>query len=526
MINGSSQFLLKIIKPFRNWLIGLLFVTFCIAISASLKPYALKTLLNFFISLSHEDHSTGLIKNILFYFLASLFPVIAFRMHNFIFVNIIPSLKYYIPTFAMREVLSHHLFFFQKYPAANITNKIKELINAIPELIRIIFDDFLCGFFTTIIALITVGSVGYIYALGLLLWIAIYFIGSIAILKRAKKIGEEGIKFRSHVIAKIVETLENIKCIRLLCKEADEEKNIGLALENCRLLDRKKELCTVKTYAFQGFIFVAYQGICLYLLVKDYFALKVTLGDFALVLSINHFFVDYFRKISKTLVDFADFFGNLQEGIKVILFSKKIEEKNPKKVPSLRGDIIFKNIMFKYEDSSPLFQDFSLHIQAKEKIAILGHSGSGKSTFIDLLLRFYDVQAGEILIDGISLSDFSFHSLRSNFSVVPQIPILFRGTILENIRYGSERSTDEEVKRAAKIAEIDSFISTLPNGYHTLIDFLGRNLSAGQKQRISIARAILKEAPIMIFDEAMSHLDTITEGRVQKSLMTLMQDKR
>ena len=189
-----------------------------------------------------------------------------------------------------------------------------------------------------------------------------------------------------------------------------------------------------------------------------------------------------------------------------------------------KGDVSFSHVSFSYnndETSEQVLSDINLMIPAGKTIAVVGPSGSGKTTLCHLIPRFYEVKTGQIKIDGIDIRDLQIHSLRQSIGIVQQDVYLFATTIMENIRYGKLSATDSEVMEAAKAAELDKYISTLPDGYNTYVGERGLLLSGGQKQRISIARVFLKNPPILLLDEATSALDTQTELRIQLALERL-----
>lgn len=185
----------------------------------------------------------------------------------------------------------------------------------------------------------------------------------------------------------------------------------------------------------------------------------------------------------------------------------------------LNGDIVFENVTFAYPNGSgvPALKDLSFSVKSGQTLAIIGPTGSGKSTIAWLLLRFYDVNSGRILINGYDIRDLSIDSLRRSIAIVPQKPMLFSGTVAENIKWGNKEATDEMVRKASRKAQAD-FIDKMQNGYDSLLGDAGVNLSGGQKQRISIARGILKNSPVLILDDATSALDAITEARVRENL--------
>jgi len=191
-----------------------------------------------------------------------------------------------------------------------------------------------------------------------------------------------------------------------------------------------------------------------------------------------------------------------------------------------RGEVIFDHVRFRYEaESQPIFEDLSIHVRPGERVALVGHSGGGKSTFVKLLLRLYDVQGGSITIDGQNVAAVTQESLRSSIALVPQDPVLFHRTIAENIAYGRSDATREEIERAAQFAHADEFIRTLPRGYETLVGERGVKLSGGERQRVAIARALLSDKPILLLDEATSSLDSLSEKYIQEALFLLMKGR-
>ena len=209
------------------------------------------------------------------------------------------------------------------------------------------------------------------------------------------------------------------------------------------------------------------------------------------------------------------------------LFELIPEIKNTTEAKSLDkiGEISFENVMFEYEKGIPVLKNFNLLVQQNETIALVGNSGGGKSTVVNLIPRFYDVVSGAIKINGIDIRDYDIVSLRNNISFVFQDNYLFSGTIKENILMGRPNATDSEIKEAIKLAHLDEFLSTLPDGIDTIVGERGASLSGGQRQRVAIARALIKNSPIVILDEATSALDNESEAIVQKALDNLMQNR-
>ncbi len=201
------------------------------------------------------------------------------------------------------------------------------------------------------------------------------------------------------------------------------------------------------------------------------------------------------------------------------------EAEKPVSLDNLKGDVKFDNVVFSYEENRVIIDRISFDVPAGQTVGIVGKTGAGKSTLVNLLTRLYDVSDGGIYIDGVNVKDISFASLRENIAIVSQETYLFRGTIKENIRYAKPDATDEEVMNAARIASAHQFIIKYPEGYETLVGLGGKDLSGGEKQRISIARAVLRDPKILILDEATAAMDTQTERQIQQSLTRLAQGR-
>ena len=244
-------------------------------------------------------------------------------------------------------------------------------------------------------------------------------------------------------------------------------------------------------------------------------------------------FMVYVKQFTQPIQQMAQIMNNLQSmaaaAERVFEFLGEPEEQqiieNPVSLNQVQGSVEFKHVKFGYNEDQIIIKDFSCHVKPGQKIALVGPTGAGKTTMVKLLMRYYDVDDGSILLDGHDIRDFNRHELRSAFGMVLQDTWLFKGTIMENIRYGRLDATDEEVIAAAKAAHADHFIRSLPGGYSMVLNEEANNVSQGQKQLLTIARAILASSPVLILDEATSSVDTRTEILIQKAMDNLMKGR-
>ena len=244
-------------------------------------------------------------------------------------------------------------------------------------------------------------------------------------------------------------------------------------------------------------------------------------------------FITYVRLFSSPLTQIAQAMSSLQstaaasERVFELLNEEEEDQvvKNPVSTDGIKGAVEFSHVRFGYKKEQPVIRDFSANVLPGQKVAIVGPTGAGKTTMVKLLMRFYDVDDGAILLDGHNIKDFNRRELRDAFGMVLQDTWLFKDTIMENIRYGRLDATDEEVIAAAKAAYADHFITTLPGGYNMELNEDASNVSQGQKQLLTIARAILANNPVLILDEATSSIDTRTEQRIQKAMDNLMKGR-
>ena len=332
----------------------------------------------------------------------------------------------------------------------------------------------------------------------------------------------------SEISANLAETLSGVKVVKSFAKEHSECLNFFQNLRPLADMQMRLTVDGVGLWAIFDTIslltYLAIIGVGIWF-VKDN---SITVGEFVAFYTYVGMMNAPMNVLSGMSVTFAQGMVGASRIVKLLNTIPEIREvPNAIHVGKLSGAIEFKNVLFSYEqEKGATIDDFSLHIRPGQKVALVGPSGSGKSTISNLLLRFYDISGGSIRVDGFDIRKLNLNSYRDNIGIVLQEPFLFSGTIRDNIAYAVKREvSDEEICNAARMANVEEFVSQLPDGYDTVIGENGASLSGGQKQRLAIARAVLKNPSILILDEATSALDTVSEYLVQDALDKLMQGK-
>lgn len=347
------------------------------------------------------------------------------------------------------------------------------------------------------------------------------------IIKRSSKNYKERQRDLGKLNGFIEETISNSNITTIFGKEEQTIAQFKEANEKLRSSALKAEIISGLLGPTNNFI--NNLGIGLVIGVGAILALSNSLVSIGIIAS----FVTYTRQFFRPINQLSNLFNTFQSAIagaeRVFEILEQQDEvaDSPNAIAKSKfvGDVEFRQVQFYYQKDKPVLHQISFHAKAGETIALVGPTGSGKTTIIQLLNRFYEVNSGEILIDGQNIQQYKMEDLRDHIGVVLQDTYLFSGTVRENIRYGKLSATDEEVEQAAKIAYAHNFIKYLPMGYETMLVSGGMNLSQGQRQLIAIARAILEDPDILILDEATSSVDTMTEVQIQKGLNNLMQGR-
>ncbi|MBX9786190.1 MAG: ABC transporter ATP-binding protein/permease [Alphaproteobacteria bacterium] len=526
-IKKIISFSVDVTRGYRFCVFIMFLTAFIWAVDLSIKPYLVKMIVDELSKKSFEDSfMTALIPLCLYFFMTFLVAT-AFRFYNyFVEIKMVPSLRKKINNVLFNHLMNTNLLSFQNYLAGSFSNKINDLTNSIPEILQIAIDKFFAYIFGLIIAIGTLWHVNSKFSLVIIVWVTSSIIISFFCSTKIQILSDDWSESKSEITGKIVDALKNIISIKLFTCEKYEEGFLNETYNKSVFLEKKLYKFYFWMWMFYAYSFVVVQGACLYFLLTGYQNGIITIGDFALVLGLNLSIIDFLWTLTKDFSHFSKLLGTSSQALRVLALP--LERKTlsfDKKNKISKGQIEFKDVTFKYPDSHCLFKDLSIIISHGEKVGIVGYSGSGKSTFINLILKFFDVTTGSIAIDGVDINHLDPEKLRESICVVPQSPILFHRTLRENIQYGKNEVTEEEIIKAAEMACAHHFISKLPEEYQTITGENGYKLSGGQRQRIGLSRAFLKDSSILILDEITNQLDAHTEQIVYKNLWDFAQNK-
>ena len=519
-------FIAQVAWPFRWYLCGMSMVMMVWAIDLTLRPYIIKWILN----TAAQGPSDVLLYELAL--LSALFCVTlgivvgGFRAFDWMLMRMEPKLRQHISDYLIRYMLGHSHTFYQQHMSGSLTDHVNNVARSIPQMLKIVIERFFVIVFALVIALITMMRFHMVLALTMLLWVFVFILVALLVARPAQELSDIASEAHSVATGCVTDTVSNMMSVSLFTGELYEASLLDKTFEKTAKAEQDRDWLLLKVQAFHTVSFLVLEVVSLTVLVRGVSAGWVTPGDFSLILGINLSLIWVLWGLMQDLTTFIKAFGEISQGLKALTTPyDMIDAPNAPDLHVRRGEIVFENMDFEYSPENRIFKNVSITIPSGQKVGLVGYSGSGKSTFVNLILRLYDIQSGKILIDGQDIALVTQRSLRGSIALIPQDPSLFYRSLRDNIRYGRPHATDEDVVIAARHAHADKFIEKMPEGYDSLVGERGLTLSGGQRQRVAIARAFIKESPILILDEATSALDSITESYIQESLEHLMQEK-
>lgn len=428
------------------------------------------------------------------------------------------------------KVVNNDISYFNKSHAGKISSAVWQSGQAATELLisslQIIWSN--VAYIVLVIGFMSV--LNPIFSIIIFIWLLFYTLLSCKFAPEIKRRSRKSADASNVINGHLVDIFSNIYNVKSFSPEGDERSFIRYNLND--FIIKSQHFLRAITLADTLLIITSSTAMVAvgYVCIISWQRGLLTVGEISVVFGLVFRLESQLSILMSQLTGAMRSLGLFNTAIETLNHNNKvIDSELPAEKSELKGDILLNRVYFGYQDNKPVINNLTLHIRQGEKIAVVGESGSGKSTLINLLLRFYDPEQGEIIIDEINIKNLKQHILRSNFSVVTQDNILFNRTIFENITFGCAQFDENDVIEAARLAKALEFINSATDGVNTgfsaMVGDRGVKLSGGQRQRLSICRAILRNAPILILDEATSALDSVTESDIQDSLNEIMADK-
>lgn len=451
---------------------------------------------------------------------------VSFRIQRFLLAKSLPKLEASIRMHMFDYIQHHSPNYFNQHFSGSLANKITDMTSQVSIILEGLLTMLIPGFVGILLALVFFASLNPLFAAIYVIWLTVHFTICLICSRKCSHYEEVHGEVRSALIGKIVDSLTNNFAVNIFYRFAYEKKHIA----HFQKIEQEKNYAAKKytavMYVFLGlsaFIIAALgiNGFMLYLWIKG----KISTGEIVQVFNMTFNILIMMWFLSTSLPALFQSIGIARQALSVMRHPQDVLDlPSAKPLVITQGEITFKDVSFQYGEKQ-LFHNKNVKIQGGEKVGLVGYSGAGKTTFVNLILRFYPLQSGKILIDNQEITQIKLESLRRQVALIPQEPVLFHRTIEENIRYGNVQASHEDMLRAAKLANCDEFIKNCPDGYNTIIGERGTKLSGGERQRIAIARAMLANAPILLLDEATSALDSVTEGYIQESIEKLIEKR-
>jgi len=452
---------------------------------------------------------------------------ISMRTYDVIELRLMPKFRAHIRADTFDHIKDHSFKFFANNMAGNLGTKVHDVAKTSQYIIEHFLWNIIAKSSAFIFAVTVIWLNNRTFALIMLGWCGIHFSLTFYFMPQILKKTADHYQSIARLAGETIDIFNNIFSVKYFGRTFHETHRIDQFYQKDEIqLSRKVSWHLFKLKLFYSINACLFLGTVIYLLLTGWKAGWVSIGDFPLVTMTCFNVMMIIWEMSFNMVDLTRDIGTMQGALDAFNTPHDVKDKaDAKPIVINKGKIEIKDVTFGYHQHGPLFKNLSITIQPGEKVGLVGFSGSGKTSLINLILRGYDVNQGSILIDGQDIFHIQQESLRAQITTVPQDSSLFHRPIIENIRYGCLDATEEQIIAAAKKAHCHEFIMNLENGYNTLVGERGSKLSGGQRQRLSIARAFLKDSPILILDEATSALDSLTEQYIHESLNKLMQNK-
>lgn len=504
-----------------KWLALNAFFYGCATISLIGATYALSEIVEF---LPEPNHPSLLPYSIAIVVLLITYEI-GFRLGHILEIAVIVRMRERNKKILFDHTSSLSFGYFADRFAGEIAHKIAKATDAIERLTLIVTNTIIEEGILFLISAITLAFISPLLALFILAWSIIFLLGMIPYSRRSTVRANEYALAEARTTGALVDLYSNIAAVKVYGRD-HHKKTAYNQIEAEAVAYRKLEFWSILTYNYEGISMVILGGGFIAITSFLYLHATLTVGEIVFIAGVGLRLLMNVWEVGRNIPEFIRQRGEASQNLQDLIVAPVILDGDH---PAMRKHehvrVEYKSVMFGYSRERPILDDFSLAVEAGEKVGIVGLSGAGKTTFANLLLRFFDIQSGAILLNGRDIRDFSQDFVRSHISYISQDTSLFHASVAENIAYGAQAASRADIERAARLAYADEFISTLPQGYESIVGERGIKLSGGQRQRIAIARAILADRPLFLLDEATSALDSDSERKIQKGLATLMEGK-
>lgn len=521
--SSVSAFIFSAIHPHRIWFMLILLLICTMAAIMSIQAYAIKLILN---AVNQADGSNNIFNPLLFFTSIIVLSNIISRLYDLCSLKFYPKLKANLIESVTNQTLKNQYIFFHYCPSGQIANKIKNLSVSTAEAVQILLDKFINYIVAISVACYTLYTVNYLFAVILLLWAICVFIHSYNTSLHAQKLSFSLSESGNITFGYIVDLFLNILNVKLFNKIAFETKQTHQHLNDAVCKDKSLRAYLAKMLGIQGLMNISLLLAFIFILYKHLKVNEITVGDFGLVLTLSISLSELMLQSAKEIFKFSEYYGSIHHNIQVVntksVNTKTLHDNLELSTPP---SITLQQVSLKYENSKAILQDLSAFLPSGKTTGLVGYSGSGKTTFINIILGLINIQKGKVFFNNQEITTLNPNAIFPFVSVISQNSTLFNRTIFENIAYSNLSATKHDIITAAKKACIHDFILSLPKQYDTLVGENGIRLSGGQKQRLVIARAILKDAQIIIFDEATTSLDAIIEKQIVNEWFELFKNK-